>query len=173
MLALKALGATATNSQVVSELNFRNYFAQVATPAATVTATVTAKPVVTQAQILGLAVDASLQYYGYAIAKQSSPVYLSTQVWSNIVNYAINISTQISTQLTSQGYAVSGMSGLRGLGQLSWWDTYGHRSASDYRLCGYHRRYCMAAAGYEKPNQPADTGGDRGLLPDRDAGRRK
>jgi hypothetical protein len=70
---------------------------------------------------LGFSVDAALQYYSYPKVSPS-PVSISVQVWNNIIDYAISASTQITTQLKSQGYAVSG---LRGLGALSWWDSYG------------------------------------------------
>jgi len=103
---LLALGSfTATESQIIKELNLRNYYLATTTPSPVATYSIT-----TQQEVLRWSVNAGLNYVNLPTTA-SSRTEVALSVWKQIISVAIQQSTAFSQQ-----YNVSGLSGLSGLG---------------------------------------------------------
>jgi hypothetical protein len=101
-----AMGSfTATESQIIKELNLRNYYLATTTPSPVATYSIT-----TQQEVLRWAVNAGLNYVNLPTTA-SSRTEVALSVWKQIISVAIQQSTAFSQQ-----YNVSGLSGLSGLG---------------------------------------------------------
>lgn len=99
------MGVIAT-SEVVSELNSRNYYLQTTTTTPATSPPVS-KPVISRSTYIDYAVQMALQHYNLS-ATASSRTYLASTTWNALVSTAVEISRQLDQQ-----YTVSGLNGLR------------------------------------------------------------
>lgn len=91
------MGVIAT-SEVISELNSRNYYLQTTTTTPATSPPVS-KPTISRSTYVDYAVQMALQYYNLS-ASVSSKTYLPSTTWNGIVATAVDISKQLDTQYT-------------------------------------------------------------------------